>query len=66
MLLLLLLQVTPGSEDGWVKVKLTAAGTGWLGFGVAQQGESICFYSIGSSICHIITFVCLGVQSCLA
>jgi hypothetical protein len=34
-----MLQVTPGSDDGWVKVKLTSAGTGWLGFGVAQQGE---------------------------
>jgi hypothetical protein len=34
------IQVTPGSEGGWVKVKLTSAGTGWLGFGVAQQGES--------------------------
>jgi hypothetical protein len=27
LLLLLLLQVTPGSEDGWVKVKLTSGGS---------------------------------------
>jgi hypothetical protein len=31
-------QVDPGSEPGWVKVQLTAAGSGWLGFGVADPG----------------------------
>jgi hypothetical protein len=38
LLLLLLLQVDPGSEPGWVKVQLSAAGSGWLGFGVADPG----------------------------
>jgi hypothetical protein len=41
-----MLQVTPGSEDGWVKVKLTTAGTGWLGFGVAHQGELLLAHSL--------------------
>lgn len=29
---------TVGPPDGWLRVTLTAAGQGWLGFGVARPG----------------------------
>lgn len=44
------LLITRGSEDGWVKVKVTAAGQGWLGFGVAQKGEG----------CGHVLFLCMS------
>lgn len=33
------MQISAGSGDGWVKITVTSAGQGWLGFGVAKPGR---------------------------
>jgi len=43
------LLIEPSERPGWVKVVLTSAGKGWLGFGVADAGELLLGRKAGSN-----------------